>query len=197
MEMQKGRVPMTDTMTLMDYQKVAPKFDNHDPAHLLDAYLAGLASETLEFLAEARQVFAAVTLREADLVEFSLESGDVLWNMTMLMTWFGYDYESPLYREVFQGQTTFGTRSSSALIEHIEACIAKMMNTRERMLRVGSTIDLTKQLKFTHVRLFHAWVELNYRAGFTIEYIADCNVRKLCERYSFDYSALIAEINGK
>jgi NTP pyrophosphatase (non-canonical NTP hydrolase) len=179
---------MTKQFTRSTYMRAATTFDNHEAAHLLDAYLAGLTCETLEFLHEVRKLAYA---HPTDTVSFSLESGDMLWNMAMLMAWWGYDFDSPEFNNPMV-QRSVGTMTTHDMAEFILANLSRMMNTRERMLRNGSTKELTGDLKVTLVRMFHAWQELNYRCGFTIDVIADLNVRKLCKVYSVDYYELLA-----
>lgn len=176
----------TKQFTRATYMRAAATFDNHDAAHLLDAYLSGLTCETLEFLHEVRKL---AYMHPADTVSFALESGDMLWNMAMLMAWWGYDFDSPEFNNPILPRSV-GTMSTHDLAEFILTNLSRMMNTRERMLRNGSTNELTGDLKVTLLRMFHGWHELNYRCGFTLDDIADLNIRKLCKVYSVDYYEL-------
>lgn len=180
-----------ERITLANYMRVAQTFDNHDSAHLLDAYLAGLTCETLEFLNEAEKMSRASMY--FDIISFAYESGDMLWNMAMLLAWWGYDFDAP--ELAGEGQYAIVVRQvrsmhSAMLVDNIKANLSLMMNTRERMLRNGSTTDHTDTLKTTLIRMYYAWRELNMRAGLTGDSIADSNVRKLCKVYERDYDQL-------
>jgi len=172
-------------VSMVQYMRAAHLFDNHDGAHLFNAYIAGFTSETLEFLHEARKLANANALVDFDTEAFALESGDMLWNMAMLMQWWGYDFDSPEYGDTgaYRAAQTMSMRD---LIELIQANVMVMNGRVEKSYRHGSTQADTNDMKIQLQHVYHAWVVLNFRAGYTPEDIANLNVRKLCHVYKRD-----------
>lgn len=183
---------MTNKITMANYMDVAGAFDNHESAHLLDAYIAGLGAETLEFVHEVRNAMRHRS-EYFDSEKFNAEAGDMLWNMTVFFNWFGH-YSYVAQHEFNNDSENDRCRSMDVhdLAELIVANLGKMLNTRERMLRIGSTTDLTTELKMCVMRMFYAWRELCFRYGFPADVVADDNVKKLCKRYGRDYAEIVA-----
>lgn len=180
-------------LNMMQYQEAAARFDNHDPAHLFDAYMAGFTSETLEFIHEAKQFEKAHSLTDFNTTKFALESGDMLWNITMLMEWWGYDFNSAEYGQTaaYRSALTMETRD---LIDLLLANIMAMNGRHERSYRAGNTSDNTAVMKIMLQHVYSAWVVLNFRAGYTPEDIANLNIKKLCNVYSIDHWQIIIDV---
>ena len=188
-----GEMP---TLSMTQYMRAAHRFDNHQPLHLFVAYVAGFTSETLEFIHEAKQLANASALTDFDSTRFALESGDMLWNIAMLMSWWGYDFDSPEYGDTpaYHAAQSMNTWD---LIELLQANVMILNGRVEKNYRHGSTSVTTNDMKIQLQHVYHAWVVLNFRAGYTPEDIANMNIKKLCGVYKRDLWQTLIDVTGE